>query len=44
MWLEPTRDLMSSPGCVYLASPDRRQIERDYRRLRAMEAKGLYTG
>jgi biotin carboxylase len=43
-WLEPTRDLMTSPGSVYLASADAAQVGRDYRLLRRWEEAGLYTG
>lgn len=42
--LAETTDLISSPGYVYLAAEDPRDIERDYRGLRAMEEEGLYTG
>ncbi len=41
--LEATTDLISSPGFVYLAAEDPREVERDYRRLRAMEEAGCYT-
>jgi len=40
--LRPTVDLGSSPGYVYLSSPDPAEIDADYRRLRALEATGLY--
>ncbi|MET9449805.1 hypothetical protein [Streptomyces cinerochromogenes] len=42
-YLGETVDLISSPGYVYLAAEDPRDIERDYRALRAMEEEGLYT-
>lgn len=42
--LDVTGDLLSSPGYAYLAAADRAGLERDYRRLRAMEWAGLYTG
>jgi biotin carboxylase len=38
-----TVDLASSPGYVYLASDDPRHLERDYRRLRELEATTLYA-
>ncbi|MFE6052606.1 hypothetical protein ACFQ6N_17770 [Kitasatospora sp. NPDC056446] len=41
--LPATSDLINSPGYVYLAAEDRRDIERDYRALRALEEEGLYT-
>ncbi|MFJ4326687.1 hypothetical protein ACIP3A_26660 [Streptomyces tricolor] len=42
-YLGETVDLISSPGYVYLAAEDPRDIERDYRALRALEEAGLYT-
>ncbi|WP_327388997.1 hypothetical protein [Streptomyces sp. NBC_01207] len=42
-YLSDTSDLINSPGYVFLAAADPRDIERDYRALRAMEEKGLYT-
>lgn len=41
--LPDTSDLINSPGYVFLAAEDPRDIERDYRALRAMEEEGLYT-
>lgn len=38
-----TTDLLSSPGYVYLAAADPGEVDRDYRRLRELEADGLYT-
>lgn len=41
--LVPTRDVVSSPGYVYLAAVDKDAIERDYRTIRQWEYAGLYT-
>jgi biotin carboxylase len=41
--LEPTRDLLNSPGYAYLAATDPADIERDYTTLRAWEREGLHT-
>ena len=41
--LVPTRDLVSTPGIVYLVSPDRAQIEADYARLRAMPMDQIFA-
>ncbi|MEV7010667.1 ATP-grasp domain-containing protein [Streptosporangium sp. NPDC051022] len=38
-----TVDLISSPGFVYLASEDSREVDRDYRKLRQLEQFGLYS-
>ncbi|WP_158070425.1 ATP-grasp domain-containing protein [Nocardiopsis sp. CNR-923] len=40
--LEATRDLATSPGFLYLAGTGD-EVERDYRRLRALEGRHLYT-
>ncbi|MFI8998233.1 ATP-grasp domain-containing protein [Streptomyces sp. NPDC053542] len=40
--LAPTVDSLTSPGFCYLVHRDPRQIETDYRRLRALEEAGLY--
>ncbi len=40
--LEPTRDLISSPGYVYLAAEDDSTIHRDYATLRQWEREGLH--
>lgn len=37
-----TVDLFSSPGTIYLIHPDRRELERDYARLRELERAGLF--
>jgi biotin carboxylase len=37
-----TVDQASSPGYVYLSSPDPAQVQADYQRLRSMEENGLY--
>lgn len=42
-YLPDTTDLISSPGYVFLAAEDPRDVERDYRALRALEEEGLYT-
>lgn len=42
--LAATTDLVNSPGYVYLAAEDPKDIERCYRALRTMEEEGLYTG
>ena len=39
-----TVDLFTSPGHLYLVGADGEQIERDYRRVRAIERGGLYLG
>lgn len=36
----PTVDLLSVPGITYLCHPEREQIERDYHRIRDLEARG----
>ena len=41
--LEPTVDLIGSPGFVYLAADDPSDVRRDYERLRALERSNLYT-
>lgn len=41
--LAATTDLINSPGFVYLAAEDPRDIDRDYRAIRAMEQEALYT-
>ncbi|MFJ9379297.1 ATP-grasp domain-containing protein [Streptomyces sp. NPDC101455] len=41
--LEPTRDLLTSPGYVYLAGKPA-VVQRDYEQLRHWESEGLYTG
>ena len=41
--LPRTVDLATSPGYVYLDSPDPDEVEADYRRLRRLEQDGLYT-
>lgn len=41
-YLEPTVDLIGSPGFVYLAADDAGDVIRDYQRLRAMERANLY--
>ncbi|MCB9548805.1 MAG: ATP-grasp domain-containing protein [Myxococcales bacterium] len=38
----PTVDLLSAPGIAYLCHPERDQIERDYHRIRALEAQGEF--
>lgn len=40
--LEPTSDLTSSPGYVYLAAEDQSTIDRDYALLRQWERQGLH--
>jgi biotin carboxylase len=40
--VQRTVDLFTSPGYLYLLSPDSDQIERDYRRIREAEQGGLY--
>lgn len=40
--LIPTRDLVSTPGIVYLVSPDRAQIEADYKALRNMSMAEIF--
>jgi len=40
--LTPTRDLISTPGIVYLVSPDRAQINADYVALRAMPMSEIF--
>jgi len=40
--LPMTVDLISSPGFVYLASDDLREVERDYRALRELEQRRCY--
>jgi hypothetical protein len=42
-WLEPTTNLSTSPGRLYLASADIGQLRRDYHLLRDWEEAGLYT-
>ncbi|WP_329020736.1 ATP-grasp domain-containing protein [Streptomyces sp. NBC_01601] len=42
--LQPTVDLLSSPGYAYLAAASRDEIERDYTLLRTWEHAGLHTG
>ncbi|KOX03165.1 MULTISPECIES: ATP-grasp domain-containing protein [Micromonospora] len=39
----PTVDLATSPGYVYLSSPDVEQVEADYQRLRRWEEEDLYA-
>ena len=42
--LEPTRDLLTSPGYAYLAAPTLAELTRDYETLRVWELEGgLYT-
>ncbi|MFJ8018703.1 ATP-grasp domain-containing protein [Streptomyces sp. NPDC096311] len=41
--LEPTTDLLSSPGYAYLAADERSEVVRDYDALRAWESEGLHT-
>jgi len=41
--LEPTRDLLDSPGFVYLAAADPAEVELDYALLREWEDQALYT-
>jgi hypothetical protein len=40
--LKKTVDLFSCPGMVYLVDTDRAQLERDYERLRELEAAGIF--
>lgn len=42
--LQPTTDLLSSPGYAYLAANSPKDIERDYALLRTWERAGLHTG
>lgn len=42
--LQPTTDLLSTPGYLYLAAESAEQVERDYARLRQWEREGLHTG
>jgi biotin carboxylase len=42
-WLEPTTNLSTSPGRLYLASTDAGQLGRDYRLLRDWEEASPYT-
>jgi biotin carboxylase len=41
--LAATTDLINSPGFVYLAADDPRDVDRDHRALRAWEQDALYT-
>ncbi|MEU5031260.1 ATP-grasp domain-containing protein [Streptomyces milbemycinicus] len=41
--LEPTTDLLTSPGYAYLAAPSLTELTRDYETLRAWEHEGIYT-
>ncbi|MGI5133804.1 ATP-grasp domain-containing protein [Streptomyces sp. CA-106110] len=41
--LEPTSDLLNSPGYTYLAAHHHQDIEQDYTTLRAWESEGLHT-
>ncbi len=41
--LVPTRDLVSTPGIVYLVSADREQIRADFATLRAMPMDGIFA-
>jgi biotin carboxylase len=41
--VQETVDLFTSPGFVYLVSEDAQQIDKDYRRIRELEAGGLYV-
>jgi biotin carboxylase len=41
--IDITRDLVGSPGYVYLAAPDQAAVRRDYEHLRRLERSGLYT-
>ncbi|WP_327411240.1 ATP-grasp domain-containing protein (plasmid) [Streptomyces sp. NBC_01281] len=42
--LQPTTDLLSTPGFLYLAAGSRDQVDRDYALLRQWEGQGLHTG
>ncbi|MFD7899030.1 ATP-grasp domain-containing protein [Streptomyces sp. NPDC059743] len=41
--LEPTTDLLTSPGYAYLAAPSLTELTRDYETLRAWEHEGIHT-
>ena len=38
-----TRDLVTSPGYVYLSAPTREELERDYRRIRELERRSPFA-
>ncbi|MFJ3182565.1 ATP-grasp domain-containing protein [Streptomyces sp. NPDC086796] len=42
--LQPTTDLLSTPGFLYLAADSTEQVNRDYALLRQWERQGLHTG
>ncbi|MFE9250807.1 ATP-grasp domain-containing protein [Streptomyces sp. NPDC007088] len=42
--LQPTTDLLSTPGFLYLAAESTEQVSRDYALLRQWEREGLHTG
>lgn len=42
--LQPTTDLLSTPGFLYLSAESTEQVKRDYALLRQWERQGLHTG